>query len=73
MPLLRIFHLKTVMSGGVNLSRLERDRANTWTGKDWTWSCVGVYSMHIPELYGYVQFSDQVVGTAPVPFEAETW
>jgi hypothetical protein len=29
--------------------------------------------MHIPELYGYVQFSDQVVGTARVPFEAETW
>jgi hypothetical protein len=57
----------------VNLSRLVRDRANTWTGKDWTWSCVGVYSMHIPELYGYVQFSDQVVGTARVPFEAETW
>jgi hypothetical protein len=58
---------------GVNLSRLERDRTNTGTGKDWTWSCVGVHSMHIPEPYGYVQFLDQVVGTALVPFEGETW
>lgn len=57
----------------VNTSRLVRDRANTWTGKDWTWSRVGVYSMHIPELYGFVQFSDRIVGTARVPFTAETW
>jgi hypothetical protein len=53
----------------VNISRLIRDRERTW-GRDWTWSCVGVYNMHIPELYGYVQFSDKVVGTARVPFTA---
>lgn len=57
----------------VNMSRLVRDRANTWKGKDWTWSCVGVYSMHVPELYGYVQFSERIVGTQRVPFTAKTW
>ena len=57
----------------VNLSRLVRDRANTWKGKDWTWSRMGVYSMHVPELYGYVQFSEAVVGTARVPFTGTTW
>ncbi|MBM3265093.1 MAG: carbohydrate-binding family 9-like protein [candidate division Zixibacteria bacterium] len=57
----------------VNLSRLVRDRANTWTGKDWTWSRVGIYSMHVPELYGFVQFSDRPVGSARVPFMASTW
>ena len=57
----------------VNLSRLVRDRANTWTGKDWTWSRMGIYSMHIPELYGYVQFSQETVGTANLPFTGKTW
>ena len=53
----------------VNMSRLLRDRERTW-GFDWTWSCVGIYSMHVPEMYGFVQFSDKVVGTADVPFTA---
>jgi hypothetical protein len=51
----------------VNLSRLVRDRQRTW-GKDWTWSCMGVYSMHVPELYGLVQFSTREVGTARLEF-----
>ena len=51
----------------VNMSRVDQDRERTY-GFDWTWSCVGVYSMHIPELYGYVQFSDKPVGTGEEPF-----
>jgi len=51
------------------MSRLVRDRERTW-GLDWTWSCQGIYSMHMPEMYGYVQFSEKVVGTAKVPFTA---
>jgi hypothetical protein len=53
----------------VNMSRLVRDRERTW-GKDWTWSCMGIYSMHVPEMYGFVQFSEKVVGTASAPFTA---
>ena len=53
----------------VNLSRLVRDRERTW-GKDWTWSCVGIYSMHVPEMYGFVQFSEKEVGTAREAFAA---
>ena len=53
----------------VNLSRLVRDRERTW-GLDWTWSCPGIYSMHVPEMYGFVQFSNKDVGTADIPFSA---
>ena len=38
---------------------------------DWTWSCQGLGSMHVPEMYGYVQFSDTVVGTAVDEFVAK--
>ncbi len=53
----------------VNISRLVRDRERTW-GRDWTWSCMGIYNMHVPELYGYVQFSEKIVGTGDVAFTA---
>lgn len=46
----------------INFSRVERDREGTY-GFDWTWSCQGVYNMHVPEMWGWVQFSDKVVGT----------
>ena len=45
------------------MSRVHRDREDSFT-HDWTWSCQGLGSMHVPEMYGYVQFSETVVGTA---------
>lgn len=51
----------------VNMSRVHRDRKDAFT-HDWTWSCQGLGSMHVPEMYGYVQFSETVVGTAEDEF-----
>ena len=47
----------------VNMSRVQRNREQTLTGCDWTWSCQGIYNMHVPEMFGYVQFSETAVGT----------
>ncbi|MBM3263843.1 MAG: hypothetical protein FJY97_10525 [candidate division Zixibacteria bacterium] len=47
----------------VNMSRVNRNREGTLTDSDWVWSRQGIYNMHIPEMYGIVQFSDKPVGT----------
>jgi len=46
---------------------------NPETGKpfpedNWVWSPIGVVNMHIPDRWGYVQFSAMEVGTGSVPF-----
>lgn len=35
---------------------------------NWTWSPQGVINMHVPEMWGYVQFSETVAGDQPVSF-----
>ncbi len=66
----------------VNFSRVQYDieiidgkytKAKDSTGKDlpcynWVWSPQGVINMHFPERWGYVQFSDMIIGTGEVPF-----
>lgn len=51
----------------VNMSRVHRIRGGQHT-MDWTWTCQGIGSMHVPEMYGYVQFSERTVGTGEEPF-----
>ena len=46
----------------VNMSRVQRNREHTLTDCDWTWSCQRIYNMHVPEMYGCVQFSETVAG-----------
>jgi hypothetical protein len=46
----------------VNMSRVHRDREQTFI-HDWTWTCQGMGSMHVPEMYGFVEFSEQEVGS----------
>ncbi len=48
-------------------------RINPETGKsfhenNWVWSPQGVIDMHRPETWGFLQFSDVVVGTSEEPF-----
>jgi len=65
----------------VNFSRVEWDldvvggdymkRTDSATGSplpeyNWVWSPQGLIAMHYPEMWGIVQFSDHVVGSAPV-------
>jgi hypothetical protein len=46
----------------VNMSRVQRNREQTLTNCDWVWSRQGIYNMHVPEMYGYVEFSEEEVG-----------
>ncbi|MGH8638971.1 MAG: carbohydrate-binding family 9-like protein [Burkholderiales bacterium] len=48
-------------------------RTNTATGKplpedNWVWSAQGAINMHMPERWGFVQFSTVSAGTREVPF-----
>jgi hypothetical protein len=48
-------------------------RVDEKTGKplpedNWVWSPQGAVNMHMPERWGFVQFSDALAGTAAVPF-----
>lgn len=52
----------------VNFQRRERDRDETYV-YSWTWSSQGPGNIHVPELWGWVQFSDLVVGTGYEAFE----
>ncbi|MGM9758727.1 MAG: carbohydrate-binding family 9-like protein [Parabacteroides sp.] len=35
---------------------------------NWVWAPTGVINIHMPEYWGYVQFSDQVAGQGETPF-----
>lgn len=39
---------------------------------NWVWSPQGVVNMHYPEMWGFVQFSDNISGTASEPFVFNT-
>ncbi len=67
----------------VNFSRVEWDteiidgtykkKINPQTGKslpenNWVWSPQGIINMHSPETWGYIQFTDKLVGTEKVEF-----
>jgi len=77
----------------INFSRVEwktevkdgqyRKQINPQTGKsypedNWVWSPQGVVDMHYPEMWGFLQFSDNTVGTTKNKFienkdEAAKW
>lgn len=47
---------------------------NPATGKpypedNWVWSPQGLINMHYPEMWGFVQFSDQIAGTGAAAFQ----
>jgi len=67
----------------INFSRVEWDvdiidgkyvkRKDPKTGKNfpehnWVWSPQGLINMHYPEMWGFVQFSDKIVGTGKDEF-----
>ena len=51
----------------LNMCRVHRDRGErvAW---NWVWSTHGIHNMHVPEMFGTVQFSETVVGRAIDPF-----
>ncbi len=41
--------------------------------ENWVWSPTGKVDIHLPELWGYVQFSTGIVGTEGVSFIKDEW
>jgi len=48
--------------------RLQAGSKNPLPEENWVWSPQGAINMHMPERWGYVQFSDRPAGKEPVPF-----
>ena len=46
-------------------------RRNPLPENDWVWSPQGVVQIHQPETWGYVQFSEKLVGSAEVDFKQD--
>jgi len=58
----------------MNLSRVEWERQ--LIGKycdNWTWSCQSEINMHIPDFWGFVQFSDIVAGEGEEEFMEKSY
>ena len=47
---------------GKYVKRKDPDSGKPLPENNWVWSPQGVINMHLPELWGYVQFSDLIVG-----------
>ena len=41
--------------------------------ENWVWAPTGKVDIHLPELWGYVQFSTEQVGSRAVPFIKDEW
>jgi len=48
--------------------RLQAGSTNPLPEDNWVWSPQGAINMHMPERWGYVQFSDRVAGSEPTAF-----
>jgi hypothetical protein len=48
--------------------RLEADTGKPLPEDNWVWSAQGAIDMHMPERWGFVQFSDAAVGSRTTPF-----
>lgn len=55
------------VSGG-KYEKVKNGLGNTLPEENWVWSPQGRVAMHLPEKWGYVQFSDLVVGTGEDKF-----
>jgi hypothetical protein len=63
---------------GKYVKRLDPKTGKPLPENNWVWSPQGAINMHMPERWGFVQFSDAVAGTKAVPFvedpnERVTW
>jgi hypothetical protein len=45
------------------------DSGNNLHENNWVWSATGRINMHMPEMWGYVQFSDIIAGTGETQFK----
>jgi len=56
------------IADGKYSKRLQAGSKNPLPEDNWVWSPQGAINMHMPERWGYVQFSDRPAGKESVPF-----
>jgi hypothetical protein len=69
---------KTEVTDGVYQKQVNPATNKPYPEDNWVWSPQGVVNMHYPEMWGYVQFSNQITGSEEVAFkerpeEAAKW
>ena len=60
------WHVDT--AGGQYTKRLKPGTKDPWPENNWVWSPQGVINMHVPERWGYVQFSGRPAGAGTDSF-----
>jgi Carbohydrate family 9 binding domain-like len=56
------------VNAGAYTKRLDGKNGKPLPEDNWVWSPQGAINMHMPERWGFVQFSEAVAGTKVVPF-----
>jgi len=56
------------VNAGAYTKRLDGKSGKPLPEDNWVWSPQGAINMHMPERWGFVQFSEAVAGTTAVPF-----
>ncbi|MBA4312003.1 MAG: carbohydrate-binding family 9-like protein [Chlorobiaceae bacterium] len=59
---------KVEMKNGKYQKSIDTKTGKTFPEDNWVWSPQGLINMHYPELWGFVQFSNKVVGTGTDQF-----
>jgi hypothetical protein len=59
---------KTEVLNGKYKKKINPETGNPYPEDNWVWSPQGVIDMHYPEMWGFLQFSTELVGGKKVPF-----
>lgn len=59
---------KTEVKDGVYRKQINPATGNPYPEDNWVWSPQGVVNMHYPEMWGYIQFADEVAGLGKSSF-----
>ncbi len=59
---------RTKVDNGVYVKEIDPKTSRPYPEYNWVWSPQGLINMHYPEMWGFVQFSDKMVGTGSDPF-----
>ena len=62
---------KTVVTGGSYQKETDPSTGKSYPEDNWVWSPQGRINMHMPEMWGYVQFSSLPCGTATEHFRQD--
>jgi len=59
---------KTEVKNGKYQKQINPETNKPYPEDNWVWSHQGVVNMHYPEMWGYVQFSNEIVGSKKISF-----